>query len=210
MTTITSPHGELLANLLPPVSYDRKGDALSAELEADGRVLDEAQFHARRMANAMSPLLCSDGLLDDWEREFGLPPCPSAPKAQRAARILVKFNMQPGDQSKSSYIKLAALLGYSITITNRQPFIVGYGQSRVGITPMAGTWKRYVWDVHGLPTPAPIAACGLGLGSGQFVDHFRVGIHRVGVHPMLISYTGDTVQDLFEWIKPAHTQVHFN
>jgi uncharacterized protein YmfQ (DUF2313 family) len=189
MTTSSSPHGELLANLLP---------------------LDTAQSHAKRMANAATPILSDEELLDDWERVYGLPPCPRAPKAQRVARLLGKINMQPGDQSKATYIKLAALFGYSITITNRQPFIVGYGQSQVGITPLAGAWIRYVWDVHGLPTPAPIAACGLGLGSGQLFDYFRVNIHRVGVHPMLISYTGDTVQDLFEWIKPAHTQVIFN
>ncbi len=205
-----SPHGGLLANLLPPVSYDRRGEVLNAELEAEGRSLDTAQSHGTRMANAATPILSDDELLDDWERVYGLPPCPSAPKAQRVARLLVKINMQPGDQSRSTYVKLAALFGYNINITNRQPFIVGYGQSKVGVTPLAGEWTRYIWDVRGLPTPAPIAACGLGLGSGQFLDNFRVGIHRVGEHPLLISYEGDTVQDLFESIKPAHTQVAFN
>ncbi len=204
-----SLHAELLANLLPPVSYDRKGAAIGAELEAQGRALDQVQAKALAMANALSPLLASDELLEDWERALGLPPCPSAARAQRMARLLLKINMGHGDQSKATFIYLASLFGYTVTITNRQPFICGYGQSRVGVTPLAGTWVRYVWDVRGLPTPAPIAACGLGLGSGQFIDHFRAGIHRVGVHPLLIRYTGDTIQDLFEWLKPAHTKVNF-
>ncbi len=207
---MTSAHAPLLASLLPPVAYDRTGASLGAELEAEGRALDAAERNAQRMTHAASVLLADDELLDDWDRVYGLPLSPSAARAQRIARLLLKINMSPGDQSKATYIKLAALFGYTITITNRSPFICGYSQSRCGVTPLAGGWIRYVWDVHGLPTPAPIAAGGLGLGSGEFIDQFRVGIHRVGVHPLLMKYTGDTVQDLFEWIKPAHTKVIFN
>lgn len=186
---MSSPHTELLANLLPPVAYDRRGAYLQAELEADGRALDAAQGHAQRMANAMSPIAADDELLADWERVYGLPPCPAAPRAQRIARLLVKINLHPGDQSKASYIRLAALFGYTVTISN--------------------STTAYVWVVRGLPAPAPIAACGLGLGSELFVDYFRVGVHRVGVHPMVMRYEGDTVQNLFESIKPAHTRINF-
>lgn len=200
-------HAELLANLLPPVAYDRTAPRLHAQLHAHGAALDTAQVNADRVANAMSPQLCSAELLDDWERVYGLPPCTGASQAQRVARLVAKIRMSHGSLAKQFYIDIAALMGYAITIAEGEAFMVGWDTHQVGVTPLNDGHSRFVWQVGGLPSPAPLLACGLGLGSGNYPEYFEVGVHQVGAHSLLDFVAGDTVQDLFEALKPAHTLV---
>lgn len=204
-----SAHAELLANLLPPVAYDRTGPHLRAQLHAHGVVLDAAHSNGERVANAMSPLECDPELLEDWERVYGLPPCVGASQAQRVARLLAKIRMKPGSLAKQFYIDIAALMGYTITITEGEAFMVGWSTHQVGVTPLNDGYSRFVWHVTGLPNPAPLHACGFGLSTGTYAEYFQVGVHQVGAHGLLDFIRGDTVQDMFETLKPAHTLVTY-
>jgi uncharacterized protein YmfQ (DUF2313 family) len=58
-------------------------------------------------------------LLPDWERNWGLPdPCYSAPQTigQRQLALVMRMTML-GAQSREFFIGVAAMLGYTITIT---------------------------------------------------------------------------------------------
>lgn len=85
-------------------------------------------------------------LLEEWEETLGLPdPCAgSSPTVdQRAAAVRARF-MSGGGQSRDRYIAFAAALGFTITITNFQPFRVG--RSTVG-NPLASDAWTFVWGV---------------------------------------------------------------
>jgi hypothetical protein len=75
-------------------------------------------------------------LLPDWERNWGLPdPCYTAPQtvAQRQTALIARMTLW-GSQSRQWYIDFAAFLGYTITITEYRPWMVGLdrcGDARV-------------------------------------------------------------------------------
>ena len=83
-------------------------------------------------------------LLPDWERNWGLPdPCYTAPQTigDRQKALVLRMTMM-GGQSRQFFIDFAAYIGYSITITEYRPFMVGLdrcGDNRVygdGSNPM--------------------------------------------------------------------------
>jgi uncharacterized protein YmfQ (DUF2313 family) len=75
-------------------------------------------------------------LLPDWERNWGLPdPCYSEPLAiyERQLALVMRMTME-GAQSRQFFIDVAAMIGYTITITEYRPFMCGMdrcGDSRV-------------------------------------------------------------------------------
>lgn len=97
-------------------------------------------------------------LLPDWERNWGLPdPCYTAPQtiAQRQAALVARMTLY-GSQSREFYINFAAFLGYTITITEYRPFMVGIdccGDGRVygDGTFMQDAWGRPIMDPNGEP-----------------------------------------------------------
>jgi uncharacterized protein YmfQ (DUF2313 family) len=85
-------------------------------------------------------------LLPEWENDYGLPdPCmPSgAPVATRQALLLAKI-AQTGGQSRQYFIGLAAILGYTITITEFQPTRCGHFRAGDHLVAFE---MRFVWRV---------------------------------------------------------------
>ena len=69
------PHRDLLAALLPPVSYDANAPHLDLSLAMEGRELDRVQADGAAVLGALRPWLWQQWL-PDWERIYGLPgPC---------------------------------------------------------------------------------------------------------------------------------------
>src|SRR5215467_1088062 len=69
-------------------------------------------------------------LLPDWERNWGLPdPCFKSALTidQRHQMLLFKMTLL-GGQSRAWFIGIAKWLGYTITITERAPFMAGVSQ----------------------------------------------------------------------------------
>ena len=69
------PHADLLAALLPPVSYAPSGPHLAASLAMEGRELDRVQADAAHAVGGLRPFLYQQWL-EEYERVYGLPgPC---------------------------------------------------------------------------------------------------------------------------------------
>jgi len=140
----TSPHAELLKRLLPPVSYDAAGENLSREIEADGLALDAAFERAKVALQAIAPN--AGELLEDWERNYGLPcDCLSTAtlsRSRRLALLIAKIN-EGGTFTQQKAIEIAATIGYTITITENR---VREYAGRYGLEYADWQWN-FVWDV---------------------------------------------------------------
>lgn len=171
-------------------------------------------------------------LLPDWERNWGLPdPCYDEPLTigERQLALIMRMTMQ-GAQSREFYIEIAAMLGYTITISEFRVWVVGLdqcGDSRVygdGSNPMYDTWGNPILNTRGVPVAnGELSAWpqyGLGPPSNRFfwtvhVDTakliwFRCTAGQCGVDPHLqISVANDLDCLLNRW-KPAHTQIIFD
>lgn len=66
------PHRDLLAALLPPVSYDANAPRQNLSLAMEGRELDRVQTDGAAVLGALRPWLWQQWL-PDWERVYGLP-----------------------------------------------------------------------------------------------------------------------------------------
>lgn len=116
-------HADLLKTLLPPVSIDPNGQALGAELVAEGSALDTALGRAADILAEADPRTTSE-LLADWERVAGLPdPCVTvAQTVEQRRAALVSLLTSLGGQSRQYFIDLAASMGYpGATIDEYRP-----------------------------------------------------------------------------------------
>jgi uncharacterized protein YmfQ (DUF2313 family) len=172
-------------------------------------------------------------LLPDWERNFGLPdPCYSAPQTvgQRQLALVMRMTML-GAQSREFFISVAAMIGYTITITEYRVFVVGIdgcGDCRVygdGSDPMRNEWGVPIMDAQG---DEPVAEGELsewpnyGIGppsnrfywtvhvSGASLTWFRVTKGQTGVDPHLRIGLADDLECLLNRWKPAHTEIIFD
>lgn len=184
-------HADLLKLLLPPVSYDPNGPNLAAELVAEGNALDLVMAIAIQLLEEMFPNTTS-ALLPEWERSFGLPDAcggavPTTLAGRRAALMAKVANR--GGLSKPYFIKLAAQLGFAITITEFRPFVVE--QSKVGDALFNDT-ARSTWMVH-----APAVTV-----SEFAVDHATV-------EEPLRRWGNELLECTFRRLKPPHTTVLF-
>jgi uncharacterized protein YmfQ (DUF2313 family) len=175
-------------------------------------------------------------LLPDWERNWGLPdPCWSQAQSigDRQRELVLRMTML-GAQSRQWFIDTAAYLGYTITISEFRPFMVGLdrcGDNRVygdGTNPMlSGTFvKGYlpVNNTNGLRIQNDGALSeypnyGLGPDTNRF--YWQVHVHmadltwfrlgggggQTGIDPHLrIGRAQDLECILARW-KPAHTEI---
>jgi uncharacterized protein YmfQ (DUF2313 family) len=177
-------------------------------------------------------------LLPDWERNWGLPdPCWSQAQTigQRQKELVLRMTMI-GGQSRQWFIDTAAYLGFTISISEFRPFMVGLdrcGDNRVygdGSNPMFNTMfvggYLPVCDpggnrvAHGVLSEWP--NYGLGPDTNRFywtvhvatvsLTWFRCGGGggQTGVDPHLrIGRDTDLECILARW-KPAHTQIIFD
>jgi uncharacterized protein YmfQ (DUF2313 family) len=183
-------HADLLARLLPPVSYDPKAPGLAADLAAEGDALDRAQADADVVANGVVPSFLAVQLLTDWERVCGLTPAADATIQQRMAAVIAKVN-ETGGLSIPYFTQLAESLGYTITIVEPQPFRVD--ENRIGDTIYIED-IIFVWQV-------------VVAGAPNLSYYFRVGQSAVGER--LLSFSDPVLEQVFTDLKPAHTFVYF-
>jgi uncharacterized protein YmfQ (DUF2313 family) len=152
-----------------------------------------ARGHAR--ANRLLADLCVAGtveLLPEWEATLGLPdPCtgPLPTLQARRSQAVARF-ANTGGQSAAHFIRIAAQLGYAISITSYAPFRCG--QNRCG-QPLGGMEWVYHWAVN-----AP---------SNTWV-HFRTGQSTAG--EPLASWGNRALECSLRNIAPAHTTLQFH
>lgn len=130
-------------------------------------------------------------LLADWERVAGLPDaCIGDLDTIQARRDSLTTKLTAiGGQSPQYYIDLAAVLGYSVTITEYQPFQAGLS---VAGDPAMGIPWRFAWKMTAPETT---------------ILDFRAG--QSGAGEPLRSWSNDLLECAIEPLKPAHTNVLF-
>ncbi|WP_321933714.1 putative phage tail protein [Burkholderia cenocepacia] len=179
-------HKDLLALLLPPVSYDPTGRIVDAELEVEGRALDGAQADGLATLDAVTPSGDID-LLPDWERVYDLPdPLLGVGQSieQRLAVLEERIN-ETGRLDRDEFLFVAFNLGFSVTLNECHPYQVG---TPIG-KPLYGDDWMFVWKLN-----APEQTIGL---SNTLLE----GIMRriAPAHTVLhFNYGGDPTLFLFE------------
>jgi uncharacterized protein YmfQ (DUF2313 family) len=181
-------HAELLALLLPPVSYDPTGTNLSAELSAEGNAIDQALLDAGRARSAIMPYGLPE-MLADWERVYGLPdPCTDPPTtyADRLAAVLGKVRAV-GGLTPAYFIGVAAALGYTVTITEEEPWTC---ESPCELPANEEDWW-FVWTAHAPETTITEFTC------------------ETPCEEPLRSWGNARLECALKRLAPAHTIVHF-
>jgi uncharacterized protein YmfQ (DUF2313 family) len=171
--------------------------------------------------------------LPDWERNWGLPdPCYTAPQSigERQRALVMRMTMM-GAQSRDFFIELAAMIGYTITISEYRVFVCGLdrcGDNRQygGIPVTYNDWGNPVLNERGVPVAQGELSDwpNYGLGppanrfywtvhvSGQRLTWFRVGAGggQTGVDPHLRIGLAEELECLLNRWKPAHTKIIFD
>lgn len=184
-------HGQLLAKLLPPRSYDQQGAVLASELAAEGATLDRAQQSAGGVLASVTPFSAVD-TLPDWERVCGLVPQAGANRQQRLDAVLAKLR-ELGGLSIPYFKSLAKRLGYDIEIAEFEPFYL----------------DRSCLDRDILYVPDVVWVWQVSVTGGQ-VRAFPFHLDLSSVDEALLSFSDAVIETYFEDLKPAHTFVLFD
>ena len=185
----SSPHGELIRALLPPVSYDPLGAHVAASCTADGLALDRVYGASGKVLLGLEPFRDTDWLAD-YERVYGLPgPCFSGELSldERIRQLALALRERRGI-SREFYLWLAGVFGYAVTIEEHSAFTAG---SSAGQGLYNDFW-RYVWTVRTVETPWRAFCAGRNSGG----DALRI-------------WGDDRFECIFRSFSPAYTVVHF-
>ena len=145
-------------------------------------------------------------LLEDWERNWGLPePCFEEPMtlADRQNALVTKMTMI-GAQSRAFFTSVAAQVGYVISISEFSPFTCGL--SRVGDTRWLYDGVHYQWQI-GPPEIRFYWTCSVMQAR---LSWFRCSAGQCGVDPHLRIGVATDLECLLNKWKPAHTQIMFD
>lgn len=159
-------------------------------LNAIAQEFARVDARANELLNEIYPDTTTE-LLPDWERVAGLPdPCSGlgASVAIRRRDLLAKITAR-GGQSPQYFIDLAASLGYTITITEFDEFIVDVNAVEDAL--LGEAWA-YSWQVNA------------GLNT---VTYFTVGSNSTG--DALAEWGNERLECVITARKPAHTVVLF-
>lgn len=129
--------------------------------------------------------------LTDWERICGLPNACTGPLesvGERRHAVLMQLASR-GGQSRAYYIRVAAALGYPITITEYLTFRAG--QNRAGDGCNGIEWA-YTWKIN---------------ASTWAMRSFRAGQNQAG--QALRSFGNRVLECTMNELKPAHTVLLF-
>jgi len=200
------------------------------------RIWGDFELRASHLLEQESDPRITVELLPDWERNWGLPdPCYEAPQsiADRQFALVQRMTIE-GSQSREFFIKIAADIGYTITITEYRPFFIamdGCGDCRVygaGVTSdnmMVNQWGQPIMDAEG---DQPVQQGQLsewpnyGLGPLENRYYWSVHVHdakltwfrtesgQTGVDPHLRIGIADDLECLLNRWKPAHTEIIFD
>jgi uncharacterized protein YmfQ (DUF2313 family) len=123
-------HADLLKALLPPVAYDTTGHALSAELEAEGKQLDDYQAAVIALQQEMDPRTTTV-LLPEWERVYGLPDegLTLASTIEERQVVLTAKVGATGGLSKPYFKALLEAAGYTVLIDQPRGFFAGVNRA---------------------------------------------------------------------------------
>ncbi|PVX80063.1 putative phage tail protein [Paraburkholderia unamae] len=122
-------HADLLARLLPPVSYDATGARITAQLAGDGNALDDALASADAILSPDPWLFGGEAFLADWERLYQITPPAGATVEQRQTVVYARINAT-GGLSLPYITNLLASLGYVAVLDEPRGFRAG--TSRAG------------------------------------------------------------------------------
>lgn len=184
-------HWKLLAQLLPPRSYDPQGAVLSDELRAEGGALDQAQRSGDQAIENITPFGAVD-TLPDWERVCGLTPPEDANRQQRVEAVLAKLR-EVGGLSIPYFTSLAGRLGYEIEISEFEPFCLDRDHLDLDIFYEADV--VWVWQAH---------------IKGGHVRAFPFLLDMSLVDEALLSFSDAVIESYLIDLKPAHTFVVFD
>ncbi|WP_181455061.1 putative phage tail protein [Burkholderia multivorans] len=179
-------HAELLALLLPPVSYDPNQPGLSASLAAEGKVLDDAQANGVATLDAITP----DGdltMLPNWERVLSLPEAALGPNQSdevRLAMVLARLR-ETGQLDRDYFLFVALQLGFSVSLTEYHPYQIGTPINR----PLYSDDWMFVWQLN-----APDVTPGLPNALLESVLRRIAPAHTI----LLFNYGGNPNLFLFE------------
>lgn len=138
-----------------------------------------------------SDIRTTQSFIEEWEHAVGIPDgCfdTSGSIEDRRLHVLIKL-LEPGINTAQDYIDLAAMLGYTITITHLEEMEF-YPPYDVPITLIYGIPEsRYVWIVTG--------------------DGVVANVPPYDVPFSLGTSTATLLQCLFNKLKPAYTKIIF-
>lgn len=179
------PHRDLLAALLPPVSYDAAGHAVGLSLEMEGRELDRVQADGARVLGALRPFVWQQWM-EDWERVYGLPgPCAKGGQLLQVRMALLALAFQErGGISRRWLRRYALLAGYEVDIAGFRTFRAGH--SKAGDPLTNGPWI-FAFQVT---------------AKGDVARVFKAGQSPAGD---ALRHWGDPILEcVIAWRKPAH------
>ncbi|WP_434777701.1 YmfQ family protein [Neisseria sp. Ec49-e6-T10] len=177
-------HAPLLANLLPPVSYDSTAPNIQAHLKAEGNTHDRVLAFLDGVYKAWHPATSGE-YISKWEEELGLLGM-GITYQERVAQVLAKLN-ETGGLSILYFKNIAAKAGYEIEIVEPSAFEAGISRcgDRLYIEDVMWVWHVIVQ------------------GQTQTIWHFRAGMSLSG--EPLSTYSDTFIESLFIKLKPAHT-----
>ncbi|EAR2938374.1 DUF2313 domain-containing protein [Salmonella enterica] len=182
-------HSDLLAALLPPVSYPPQAPRLRAELNAEGRMFDALYSGVKSVTGAVTPFY-AESLLPDWERVLGVTAETQASYQQRLSRVLAKL-AETGGLSIPYFTRLAMSMGYRITIDEPEPFRAGVGRAGDRIyTPDI----IFMWRVNVFTT---------------LLQNYRFRAGQSAAGERLSWFADAVIESVFNDLKPAHTYCYF-
>jgi uncharacterized protein YmfQ (DUF2313 family) len=234
VTRTGDDYADAMMKLLPQgQAWPRQeGTALSKAVSGLAQIWGLVEQAAAKLLRVESDPRTTLDLLPDWERAFGLPdPCVAEPLTigDRRVALLQRMTMD-GAQSREFFIDLAAAIGYTITISEYRPFMVGV--DRVGDNRTIGDGSGTQKDQFGInlvlnPAGVPISLGEyseypyiLGPDTNRFywtvhvgavrLTWFRVSVGQVGVDPHLRIAIATDLECLIRRYAPAHTGVIFD
>ncbi len=116
----------LLKKLLPAGAYsDDDASLVLKDVQVSALALTMTQENAEALLGEMHPETTQYAIAD-WERICGLTPGPDDPVQTRQQRVIQQLNMR-GGLSRQYFINLAAVLCYTVTIDEYEPFMADIG-----------------------------------------------------------------------------------
>lgn len=184
---------EQLQALLPPVSYDTKGEVLLAHLTAEGTVLVDALESLDAVESAIFPSSAGD-YIADWERTYELTPAVDASQDERVQAVEVAM-ADLGGQSIPYFIRMASLFGVPATIESFKIPVVDV--LNVGDLIYSGDWP-FTWRLD-----APLSA---------FVSitmEARITARRPGNTDVIFGYGKAAVDTVTDAMDQLFNTVHY-
>ena len=190
---MASTHLDILARLLPPVSYDSRGPALAAELTAMATLLDEGLALSELLDVELDPR-SSYALLEEFEQTYGLPDACAAVDGQTIADrrlALVTRITARGSQQPAYYEALADALGYPGTrVYEYTPWTC----VDTCAEPVASADWRFVWVMQ--------------MPQSERVTYFTAG--SPCTEPLANWSSIESITCVVNRLKPAHTTCFFD